>query len=364
MVGLVFCVSIGEAGRLDTKKVKTVSHRSTEGQKRIIVSPCLDVPIPDNTNVVWCGTLQLAWNALCDLTGGPVQLDAPSDTVIRLNRKQVQTNDFDARSYFVVAGTGPKALGDIKRQLRMHKADSSDFNMLPRILGKKELIVYAHLSQQLPFTYAFTRLKRPHTFAGRQVASFGIVQFSPEDQEDELRMARQVLLYDYRNENDFIVKLIPKNKDHRIILTHVPRSGTMAEMIQLVNKRMSENKPTRLKESADLTIPVIDFDIIKTYSDLQGRIVSKNSTYNGSEIKGALQTINFRLDEKGAVLKSIAVMYECDEQSAVFKNPFLVILYKAGAEQPYFAAWIANAELLEPYRKIPVKKWNKTIHIP
>ena len=263
----------------------------------------------------------------------------------------MQTNDFDARSYFVVAGTGPKALGDIKRQLRMHKADSSDFNILPRILGKKELIVYAYLSQQLPFKYAFTRLKRPFTFAGKQVASFGIVQFSPGDQKDELRMAQQVLLYDYRNENDFIVKLIPENTDHRIILAHIPPSKTMAEMIQVMDKRMLENKPTRLKESADLTIPVIDFDIIKTYSDLQGRIVSRNSTYNGSEIKRTLQTINFRLDEKGAVLKSIAVSYECLEQSAVFKNPFLVILYKTGAKQPYFAAWIANAELLAPYRK-------------
>src|SRR5689334_21619046 len=41
--------------------------------QKTIVSPHLEEPIAPGTNVLWCGTFQLAWNEACRLIGGDIQ---------------------------------------------------------------------------------------------------------------------------------------------------------------------------------------------------------------------------------------------------------------------------------------------------
>jgi len=64
----------------------------------------------------------------------------------------------------------------------------------------------------------------------------------------------------------------------------------------------------------------------------------------------ARQQIRFRLDEKGADLQSEAVadFFGSSPRMFIFREPFLVLLLRRGAERPYLALWIANAEWLEP----------------
>jgi hypothetical protein len=35
----------------------------------------------------------------------------------------------------------------------------------------------------------------------------------------------------------------------------------------------------------------------------------------------------------------------------IFDGPFLVMIQKAGSQNPYFALWVDNAELLVPLRE-------------
>jgi hypothetical protein len=66
-------------------------------------------------------------------------------------------------------------------------------------------------------------------------------------------------------------------------------------------------------------------------------------------IKNAKQNIRFRLDEKGAVLKSDASMLAPTSAMPRPKpcdGPFLVLMQRQDARTPYFAAWIENPELL------------------
>jgi hypothetical protein len=68
----------------------------------------------------------------------------------------------------------------------------------------------------------------------------------------------------------------------------------------------------------------------------------------------ALQIIRFQMDEVGVRLKSEAVMhFGCSaeyrpkpQHVMIFDKPFLLMLSRAGAKQPYFAVWVENAELL------------------
>ena len=74
----------------------------------------------------------------------------------------------------------------------------------------------------------------------------------------------------------------------------------------------------------------------------------------GLPIVLALQNVRFRLDEHGAILKSEAAMAAeaADRRSLaqfIFDKPFLILLERKDAAQPYFALWVDNPELLAPF---------------
>jgi hypothetical protein len=70
-------------------------------------------------------------------------------------------------------------------------------------------------------------------------------------------------------------------------------------------------------------------------------------------VADAVQFIKFLLNEEGARLRSeMAMTMRCmafvqeEPRRFIFDKPFLVYL-KQGGKQPYFAAWIANTELMK-----------------
>ena len=107
----------------------------------------------------------------------------------------------------------------------------------------------------------------------------------------------------------------------------------------------------------NLYVPVLNFDVLRVYSELCGHpIRSANKKLDGTNIALAAQTIRFRLDERGAVLKSEAIMcFGLTSRNLVFDKPFLILLKRRDAKRPYFALWVGNAELLVPVVKKPIK---------
>jgi hypothetical protein len=67
----------------------------------------------------------------------------------------------------------------------------------------------------------------------------------------------------------------------------------------------------------------------------------------------AMQSIRFRLDERGAILKSEAGVALSEDGSKprqfIFDKPFLILLERRDAARPYFALWVDNPELLAPF---------------
>ena len=83
-----------------------------------------------------------------------------------------------------------------------------------------------------------------------------------------------------------------------------------------------------------------------------------NPGWPGDFIANARQIVKFQLNESGAILESevdVTVNGFDDPKPMpeprrfIFDKPFLVILQQRNAIQPYFAAWIANEELLHPF---------------
>lgn len=174
-------------------------------------------------------------------------------------------------------------------------------------------------------------------FAGRRVESFGINQLYSA-QTNEVRAASQVLIHDYKDDGDFIIEVKTRSQADRLILAKIQPVGTLSATIRAVQQRLASSTPHQMMEMSSLLVPVLDFDIVQGYEEL-------------SAIGTAIQQIRFKLDETGAVLKSEAVSVKARSQELIFDRPFLVMIQKAGSQNPYFALWVANAELLVPLQQ-------------
>ena len=98
------------------------------------------------------------------------------------------------------------------------------------------------------------------------------------------------------------------------------------------------------------TTEVLDFEIEHVYSELVGRRLL-NEGFEDYELIKAVQNILFRLDQKGAVLRSeararAALGNGSTPKRLILDKPFLLYLKEKGGEYPYFAIWIENAELM------------------
>jgi prepilin-type processing-associated H-X9-DG protein len=339
-----------------SKKTKNLTHAELAGNvdlnvkaedlKHTIVTPHPYTKIEQGRNILWCNTFQLAWNELCELAGGPIMMESTPSMVEILNKKTATKDDLDETSYIAIAGlTEEGIIEKIKKELKKKfKAQASPelFNSLPKM--GLAAIAYAYMFKALPFEYAFDRFNNNLNFEGFNVDSFGIYQCM----EDEIDMAGQVLIIDYHNSDDFIIELKTKAKDDMLVLAKVQPLDSLVETIRMVEERIAKSIPRKMPMYGDLLIPVLNFKILREYPELcKYPIKTSNNKINGLPIVSAAQLIRFRLDEKGAILLSDAILpVAALGGKLIFDKPFLILLKRHEAKNPYFALWVGNAELL------------------
>lgn len=322
---------------------------NTAELSQTVVTPVLETPLGDGKNVLWCSTFQLAWNELRKQAGGSLAMvDAPP-LLAALNASQVSREDLDAASYVAVAGLASPEFYDKLRQEITQKFAGRASPELLQSAPATGLVAYAYLYKSLPFEFAFTRHHSNLEFDGVRVDSFGITQFLLV-QEDEAKQARQVSVVDYVSNDDFLIELKTLATDDRLLLAKISPMATLAETIQTVQTRVDHAKPTGLRELEDVLIPVLNFDVVRDYGELTGRrIQSANAALDATALALATQSIRFRLDERGAVLKSEGIAASSEAENLrrfVFDKAYLILLQRRAANHPYFALWAANAELL------------------
>lgn len=348
-------------GVLDTSSMATVEKKipteipekpyfkveTANNLKQTIITPHLEQRIVTGFNILWCNTFQLAWNKLCDLSGGTVQMESAPPVVSILNKRTASKGDLDENCYVAVAGLTNAGIYD---RIRKELATKFKENVNSNLLGSpphKDWVVYAFLFKKLPFRWAFSRFHKNLKFQGYDADSFGINQFL-DIQKDEVKMASQVIVLDHKNNNDVIIELKTKAIDERLILAKIQPQKSLGATIANVEKRIAEATPSQMHDKEHLLVPVLNFEIFRQYSELYNHpICSLNKILDGKTIEFAAQTIRFRLDERGAVLKSeINIALGLTQRSLVFDKPFLILLKRHKAKNPYFALWVGNAELL------------------
>lgn len=349
------CSNTGTSRHEHTVGPPAVKRRAEE-LKQIVVTPHLDFPLARGTNVLWCAAFQVAWNELSALAGGDIHMLEEDPAVTALNRKAVSRTDLDEKTYVAVAGiAGDGVLASAREALEQKFGGAASPNLLPApgSLPEGWTVLYGYLFANLPFEWAFERHERPLRFGKADVECFGIQQYS-EEQENEVKAAGQLQIYDCRDEHDFIVELKTQMAEHRLFLAMVPPRATLAETIRSIQHRVASARPEPMQEGRDFMVPVLNFDITRDYTELTGKTLDvRNRRLSGQQIASAKQQIRFRLDERGAVVKSESFILACRDTNLVFNRPFLIMLQYVDGRMPYFALWIENPELLTPFNRQP-----------
>ena len=169
---------------------------------------------------------------------------------------------------------------------------------------------------------------------------------SNDSSNSSSEVKNQIIVLFYNSKDDFAIKLITKSNDE-VIFYKNPKGKTFNEIYS--NMTNDTNKYTGNKNFSNndtFKAPMINFNVKREYNELQNKPFydDENREY---VIEKAVQTINFKLDEKGGRVKSEAAI-DTNVTSAPVKesrnfnvdDTFAIFLKESSRDMPYFAARI------------------------
>lgn len=324
------------------------NNKQSDSLKNTVITPYMEAKLVSGKNMIFCSTFQLAWNEIKDnIIKEDIKISDDTGMVKFLNQGKSTKKDISDDSYVAMAGLAKdKILDKINSALNAKFKDVEpvkvDFNY------PEDIFAYAYLYKNLRFENEFEAIETPLFYRGNNVKSFGIEKYT--DSGKHKKLGNQVDVIDYKNRNDFIIRLKPTSKTDEIILAKVSPNESLYDTIDRVKQRINQSKPMQLEKNDILIIPKLNFNITHNYSELKGKTV-QNKGFDKYFVNQARQDILFSLDEKGAILKSEARIWfpaKSIEESRelVFDSPFLLYIMEKDAEYPYFAMWVDNSELM------------------
>jgi hypothetical protein len=293
--------------------------------------PTLEYKISNDKNSVYCATLLFAWDEIRKQINSPLTISDEYFDLKLLNKSTSFENVLKKNEYNVS--------GEVDNDLISARAE---------------------FKKSLPYELKLQSFKNKLTFDGQKVSSFGVNGY------DSYEQLKNVKIIYYKNDNNFIIKLLPKDKEHEIILFKTDQNfNSIAEMTteieKLTEKGNIEKKNEKISwkyyynEEDIVIIPKFNFNIETNYTNLEGnKFSSKNQNF---QIETAWQRTAFILDESGAEIESeaeIAVAVEEMEEEyekpkpkkMIFDKPFLILLKRTDTKNPYFGLWTTNTELM------------------
>jgi len=315
------------------------SGRGTE------ITAVLDTRLSEaGKNVLWCGTFQLAWNAAEEAVGFPIRLTPPVSLADSLNKRAFERRWIDERSIFIAGGPAEQSFIDSIRAGVRAKSGQE-----PKLLkeidpSRDNLVFYAMLHKELHFEKPFARLGS-WPINGRKISAFG---FKP-DQSERIPLLKQVRVHQYTDESHFLIELRTTESGDQLLLAKLPPQSQLSGAVSSTLKQLRADAAPA-NEVDLLVVPFITLDEHRQFAELEGHRVRGQPDLR---VEKALQTIDFRMNEKGVKLHSEAELtFSCavnkpiEPRLIVVCPPFLLLMKRKEAPMPYFVAWIANTDLL------------------
>lgn len=293
--------------------------------------PTLEHKISYDKNSIYCATFLFAWDEIRKQINSPLSIPEEYLDLKLLNNSTSFESVLKNEEYKVSGEVG----GDIIK-------------------------ARAEFNKSLPFELKLQSFKDKLTFDGQKVSSFGVNGYDSYEQNKIVK-----IVY-YKNDNNFIIKLLPRDKEHEILLFMTEQSfNSMADMTKEIENLseigINEKNNEKIKwkyhygEEDIVVIPKFNFNIETNYTILEENNFESNK--KNFQIESAWQRTAFILDESGAEIESEAEIEVATEEveeeyekpkpkKMVFDKPFLILLRRIDAKNPYFGLWITNTELM------------------
>lgn len=295
-------------------------------------------------NRIWVGTFQLVWNELTDkIVKVPVKfLDFDSQMANNLNQKQFKKSNLNEKSYYVKSGiVSPALKAEIEKNIKSKFHETSDIlKMFDFTYNPEKIFVYAMLKKDFRFTNAFDKLATGN-FGNSQekVKYFGI------NDNSNPKLYKNVNVLFYNDDNDFAVKLYTKGKDE-VLLYRTNDDKTFDKYYAELNDKTAKYSGDKnFVKNDTLTIPDIKLYQATSFNELEGhQIVGTNM-----QIDKTIETVDFRMNNKGVKLKSeAAIMLRCmslaprEGRDFTFNNNFVLFLIEKNQNTPYYAMKVSD----------------------
>ena len=295
-------------------------------------------------NRIWVGTFQLVWNELTDkIVKAPVKfLDFDSQMANNLNQKQFKKSNLNEKSYYVKSGiVSPALKAEIVKNIKSKFHETSDIlKMFDFTYNPEKIFVYAMLKKDFRFTNAFDKLATGN-FGNSQekVKYFGI------NDNSNPKLYKNVSVLFYNDDNDFAVKLYTKGKDE-VLLYRTNDDKTFDKYYAELNDKTAKYSGDKnFVKNDTLTIPDIKLYQETSFNELEGhQIVGTNM-----QIDKTIETVDFRMNNKGVKLKSeAAIMLRCmslaprEGRDFTFNNNFVLFLIEKNQNTPYYAMKVSD----------------------
>ncbi|HEX4148477.1 MAG TPA: hypothetical protein VHY20_05795 [Pirellulales bacterium] len=353
-IALLAAASAGcsKSGTFDSQPLAAASTLA-----RTDVQPSTSEAINPQRNYVYCATFELGWDELRGQLGKqPVQLQGDPGMARILNDHPFDRSNIAPDDYLVVAGRTEQGIIAKIRAAMASRFPHASLEIPDPSPESNRYIIYAYLAKHLRFAQEFDVMPGPFVFRAddgqAKVVAFEGHFESMNRQQKALR--DQVTILDYRNDNDFILRLNTTSKIDELILAKISPAQSLRATIETVQQRIQDSPATSSPQDGEhLIVPMISLAVERNYKELTNRRI-ENAQLPETIIASARQDIRFCLDERGARVESVSKITmttspssEAPRRMFIFDRPFLLYMQQKGATAPYFAMWIANGELLK-----------------
>ncbi|MBT3424862.1 MAG: hypothetical protein HN431_18830, partial [Bacteroidetes bacterium] len=291
----------------------------------------LESEVSKDKNAIYAASLLFAWNEIKNAIGQPI-ISFENPELERMNESSSYINVLAKDEYITRVEID-----------------------LPQITAE------AYFRKSLPFMEPFHKYEESFLFKKDNVESFGLFGAN----------YNVALLKYYKNDNDFAIELIPQDEEHEILLikTSFEQKFALIDVIDAyrdkiqswINNRTEKNSwKYYLSDEDQLKVPIIEFNIAHNYTNIEKSFFS--TTEMPHQITKMFQQTAFILNENGAEVESYAeIVEECVEEieeedlqkpkKLFFDSEFIILLKRRDNSYPYFAMYVANAELMKKMEK-------------
>jgi len=329
LVELVSCKPVTRKSSQEEKWDQLPEVTNINSFKRTEFVPTLESSISDSNNIIYASALLYAWDKVKQKINSQILLS--------------DSNSFD----FKKLNQSASFQNTLKEDEYSAEAQVSDDMIIAR----------AFFHKSLPFPSKLQKINTPIIFDKNKVKAFGMETF------DEAAIEFSEILY-YKDDDNFIFRLNPKDSSHEIILIKGIRNivsfsdaiERIDSLIKSGNKEKTNSKESwkySINETDVFAIPLIQFNIEKYYKTLEGQPFEVNN--KKLYIAAAYQRTGFILNENGAIVESEAIMstdtsaiepVKTHPKRMIFDKPFFIIVKRANSDNPYFMMKVENSELL------------------